>query len=116
MPTNQYQAEVRSFIFKALAVSATVVLLIQVFDTAKALGYTHPLAVFAIGAATTIFLSLADSLNTKKISKFQWCALIINIALIIFFALMLPTNEAITALDISKVKQQNFLDVIISHF
>jgi hypothetical protein len=75
-------------------------------------GILHPASAFGIGSAIVMVLILWDSYSTDKISKSQWAALAINITLLAYTYLLLPTKEALKSLDESGVKQ-NLLELLI---
>lgn len=75
-------------------------------------GITHPLSVLSISAFICILFSSLDSWVNEKISILQWVAFFVNVMMLVYSFLLLPTLEALDVLNKSGVKQ-NFLQLFL---
>ncbi|MDE1233395.1 hypothetical protein [Vibrio aestuarianus] len=102
-----------NFLGKLLVFSFVGLLGVVASVTLKNLGPTHALSAFGIGAFICMAFVAIDNWSSNSISKLQWAALVVNVFLLSYTFLLLPTQEALSVLNDSGVKQ-NFWEVLKS--
>ncbi|HDM8146020.1 TPA: hypothetical protein P0E33_004876 [Vibrio harveyi] len=92
----------------------SVIVLVLLFITSVTIsfrhGITHPLSVLSISSFFCMLFSSLDAWSSEKTSKLQWAAFIVNVIMLAFSFLLLPTLEALDILNRSGVTQ-NFLQL-----
>ncbi|EGR2205892.1 hypothetical protein AB8302_004693 [Vibrio parahaemolyticus] len=62
-------------------------------------GFLHPLSLFGIGSVIVVMFFVVDAFKNKAPTPALWLALAINTFWLAFTFLMLPSNDAINALN-----------------
>ncbi|MCA2490309.1 MULTISPECIES: hypothetical protein [Vibrio] len=99
------------WLLKALMVTVVAGLGFVVVGVIHQFGGAHPLTVFSIGALICLVFLVIDRFNSETTSKLQWVSLGVNVSLLAYSFLLLPTNEAIEILNKANVPQ-SFLDLL----
>lgn len=76
-------------------------------------GFQHALGAFSVGAFFCVLFIALDNWSGSSASKLQWAALSVNVLLLSYTFMLLPTNEAIEVLEKSGVNQ-NFWEMLKS--
>jgi hypothetical protein len=98
---------------KVLALSIVVAVGILSARVIQEFGPTHSLSVFGVGTFFCLLFIAIDNLFSTSVSNLQWAAFAVNILLLIYTFLLLPTNEAIQTLNELEV-EQNFWELLKS--
>tara|TARA_R110001583_G_scaffold101235_1_gene247654 strand:- start:5314 stop:5640 length:327 start_codon:yes stop_codon:yes gene_type:complete len=104
-----------NWLLKALMVTFVAGFGFVVVGVIHQFGGAHPLTVFSIGALICLVFLVLDRLNSDTTSKLQWASLGVNVSLLAYSFLLLPTNETIKILNEANVSQ-SFLDLLRGWF